>query len=492
MKGRSRFASLLCFISSICNIVSAVPYLQVGMDILSQDAGGDNAAAIDMSNDGKFIAVGSPHAGTIDQVKRGEVKIYQSIRNDSGETVWQQIGNTLVGNQAGANFGISVAISFNGKRLVVGNLLDDNEQGAISVFRYVEKNNKWKWIATFLGESINDRFGFRVGISSNGNKVFGAALGYVKVFKCDDVQCKANGSLINIDNTLNVRGVSLASGGQSLAVGAIPKRGITVPGLVKVYTFDGIDWQEKNIFTGPITDRSFGFSAAISQNQNDITVAYSAPLASCQAGDLNCGAIKVFSSNDQGNSFVQLGGVIEGTGGSGLGIDIDLSVNKNTIVATSINSSGGPVVSVYSWDDQLNNWVFVQNISADPDVSLELQTSASIDTRTNADGRRVIFVSPSGFMDSTNVVRVFESPVTEDTSTAAPSQSPSPASITYDDCNSGKGKGKGKGKSECKPEGKGKGKGKSFSVSPSSKGKRGSETKSSSSRRRRLRNSETT
>lgn len=460
MNHRSIITSLFCFLLCTHKIVITASYIQVGMDILSQDAGEEHAAAIDISDDGEFIAVGSPHAGTVDQPDRGEVKIYRSITDKNGDSRWQQIGETIVGKEAGAHVGISVAISDDGKRLVVGKLVDDiNQIGAISIFQFLEDKNKWKWIATFDGESVGDKFGFKVGIKSNGKKVFGAALGYVKVFKCGDAACEPNGSPIRIDSTLKVRDVSLASGWQSLAIGAIANIPNTEPGIVKAYTFDGSEWQERVTFVGTVTDRS-GFSVAISQSLKDITVVYSAPLAPCQTGDLNCGAIKVFSSKDQGNSFVQKGQVIEGTEGSALGLTVDLSLDRETIVATSLNSRAEPVATVFVWDGQVRNWVTVQTIAAD--LGSSPASPASIDAGVNSDGRRIIFLSPSGSIESTNVVRVLETSPPPSISTM-----PSLAPNTYydtSDCDSGKGKGKGL---SCKSA-KSKGKGNSISKSSSS------------------------
>ena len=110
MKHICNFTFLFALILAIHQIFIVECYLQIGMDIFSVDSGDEHATAIGISNDGNFVAVGSPHAGTPDLPDSGEVKIYQAIKNGIGETTWEQLGNTLVGKQAGAHLGISVAL----------------------------------------------------------------------------------------------------------------------------------------------------------------------------------------------------------------------------------------------------------------------------------------------------------------------------------------------------------------------------------------------
>lgn len=384
---------------------SARAYVLIGEGFDAPDSGGNHTAAIDMSNDGKYISVGSPHAGTDDQ---GQVKVYKSMEKD-GQIIWEQVGNTILRNQKFAHFGISVSLSYDAKRLVVGSIVDhvdSDKKGSISIFRYVEAQNKWKWIQSFNGEP-NEELGAKVEISANGNKVAAKGNGFVQVYKCfDDNSCVENGSRISIPDTI-VKTIALAAGGQSLVIGAYDDNPeINSPaGKAMAYIFDKANkkWVLKSTFEGSDSSRT-GYSVSISQVDEEITVAVGAPRFKCDLGDINCGKVRFFSSENRGETFSESSESIQGTLNNFVGLSTNLSANGDVVILSSLIDME-IVFKIYSkisgaWnlDQEIVSTLFASSFKN------------AVDGKLDFNGQRAIIVSP-GLTDLTNAVKVFGSSV---------------------------------------------------------------------------------
>lgn len=470
------------FILSVFSDAGAYELIGDSDDFDALDAGDDHAAAIDISNDGKYISVGSPHAGANTQ---GQVKVYKSTVNEDGSVVWDQFGNTVTGKRPAQHVGISVSISYDATRLVVGSLFDDSSMGSISIFRYLESKNEWKWMSTINGTESGEMFGSNVDITSNGRKVAASSKKYVQVYKCFAKSCVTNGKRIDLPEKYNVRDVAIASGGQSLVIGAGGKAedAETLAGKVLVYTFDETtqDWVSKQIIDGANEERA-GFSVSISEDNKTINVAYSTPTSSCASTNLpndkiNCGGVDFFTSTDRGETFQETDNNIKGIDINGfLGLTIDLSVNGQVITASSRGPENQALFNVYSKNESTGVWNLEQQI--EPGGSLA--GSDAINSRLSFNGQRIVNVSP-GLTSTTNTVNVFDNtsqaqpstgqdlttrptittvpsasqfPTTRPSISTAPSTSRSPISLFSKSSKSKKAKGKGKGsKSEKSSKG---------------------------------------
>lgn len=83
--------------------------------------------SLDLSNDGSYLAIGviGYDYDDDDRVNCGRVRVYRVITTTSSSidddvVVWKQVGQDLVGEQAGDRFGLSVSLSENGTDLAVG------------------------------------------------------------------------------------------------------------------------------------------------------------------------------------------------------------------------------------------------------------------------------------------------------------------------------------------------------------------------------------
>jgi hypothetical protein len=90
--------------------------------------------------------------------------------NAIGQT---QLGDDILGESTGDNFGISTAMSSDGTVLAVGAILDDavgSNSGHVRVFKYNVAKNKWNRLGFDIdGEASDDQSGRSVSLSSDGN-----------------------------------------------------------------------------------------------------------------------------------------------------------------------------------------------------------------------------------------------------------------------------------------------------------------------------------
>lgn len=119
--------------------------------------------------------------------------LFAFVDNRSG---WVQLGQTIVG-ATGSFFGEAVALSFNGRVVVVGGPFY-NEGFFVSIgharaFRLTPDDTLWEQIGNVLvGESFLDQFGISAAISNDGSRIAiggrwndgnGADSGFVKVYQ---------------------------------------------------------------------------------------------------------------------------------------------------------------------------------------------------------------------------------------------------------------------------------------------------------------------
>ena len=147
-------------------------WTQLGDDIDGIAAGDLFGSSMDISSDGKVIAIGAPHNGGGGNQK-GQVKV---LEYESGS--WTQIGNDINGetNYDGAGWGVS--LSDNGYILAVGIPFDDNSSGIDSgrIVLYQNLSGIWTQIGNDIyGEAANNFLGWNGMEISNEGKTFGVA-----------------------------------------------------------------------------------------------------------------------------------------------------------------------------------------------------------------------------------------------------------------------------------------------------------------------------
>ena len=261
---------------------SALPIgAQVDGDIDGKAFFEGSGFSVAISVDGKRVVIGAPGSTG----NKGLVRVYDLI----GGT-WTQIGSDIFGEASQDRFGHSVGISDDGTRIVVGapkNSGSASEAGHVRVYDLI--GGTWTQIGSDIdGEAINDNSGSAVAISDDGTRVaIGAPFnssskGQVRVYNLVGSTWTQVGA--DIDGTSGGdrlgSSVALSGTGGRLATGAPDGNYLRVFDLVSgAWTQVGADTN------GSSGGDKFGSSVAISDDGTRVAVG--APGRSTEKGQVS-------------------------------------------------------------------------------------------------------------------------------------------------------------------------------------------------------------
>jgi hypothetical protein len=190
-------------------------------DVVVGESDGDRAGfSVSLSNDGTTLAVGAFTSSNGDLSSSGSVTVHKveggSVGNSFSSCLVNQ-GQTLVGANDEAQFGYSVSLSGDGKRLVVGSngfsSADVSKVGLCAVYELQEDD--WMIIGNSIGSKENEEAGSHVSISKNGN--------VVSCSKSISIDGTLSGSLVVLEENStgwNVADIVVASLGNSTSFGS--------------------------------------------------------------------------------------------------------------------------------------------------------------------------------------------------------------------------------------------------------------------------------
>ena len=287
---------------------------------------------------------------------------------------WIKWGQDIYGN-ANDYSGYAISSSADGNRIAIGAIILGNGNGNGQVTIYDWNGSIWETVgASILGESIDDRFGYSVSLSADGNRVaIGAILndeaglraGHVRLYDWDGNSWIQVGQDIDGTEPDDYAGysVNLSSNGNRVAIGAI-NYDANNPGKVRVYDWDGNFWaQVGQQLTDNVAGDMFGTSVNLSSDGNRLAIGI--PRAANSL--VTSGTTKVYDWD--GNTWSQVGQDIDGeAAGDNSGHAVSLSANGNRIaIGAHVNDGNGENsghVRLYDWDG--NSWTQVgQNIDGE-------------------------------------------------------------------------------------------------------------------------------
>lgn len=222
-------------------------WTQIGNDIDGEAAYDYSGASVSLSSNGNIVAIGSPHSDGNGWLS-GHVRVYEYTAGS-----WVQIGEDINGTATLNGFGDSVSLSSNGNIVAIGSdsTNDVGDPGYVKVYENI--TGVWTQIGQdIFGEASNDRFGWSVSLSKNGNIVAVGAPqnvinelgpGYARVYENiggtwtqigEDIDGLVSGEYFGIC-------VSLASGGSTVAIGGYfnNMNGLNT-GHVRAYDISGL------------------------------------------------------------------------------------------------------------------------------------------------------------------------------------------------------------------------------------------------------------
>ena len=320
---------------------TGTPWIQIGQTLNGKAANDNFGWSVAISGDGTIV-VGGARTNDDSGTDSGLVQVYQLIDNQ-----WETMGNALLGLAIGDNFGWALDISRDGRTLAVGaNYNDANgtDAGSVRVFQFI--SGEWQQVGQNLnGPASGDWFGHALALSSNGtilavgaqfndNNGFNAGLAQSYQFDGNQWQVMGNPILGEVGDHLGA--VKLSNDGYTLAVGAdLNDNGVdgTNAGHVRVFEFDGADWQQSGLdLRGSVAYSQFGYAIAMSGDGK---------IVAGGAYNGNEPYVQVYSF--QVNKWQELGSALVGNVNSGdrFGNLLDLSNDGNTLVVGAPGAQNG-------------------------------------------------------------------------------------------------------------------------------------------------------
>ncbi len=142
-------------------------WVRIGAELFGREIGWRNGASLALSKDGKHLVVGASGANRDGMTQAGAVRVYE----DKGG-YWSKLGSTFYGKASYSGLGQAVAISEDGYTIALGarGLSQDAGQGQVNVYRWQGKH--WESI----GEPIRadngiSGYGERVALADAGNRL---------------------------------------------------------------------------------------------------------------------------------------------------------------------------------------------------------------------------------------------------------------------------------------------------------------------------------
>lgn len=329
-------------------------WIQIGSDINGKSAGDWSGFSVSISSDGSRIAIGS-NFNSDNGYAAGEVRIFEEI---SG--TWIQVGQDILGEYSGDQFGYSTSLSGDGKKVAIGAPANPNGMGAGHTRVFKDVAGSWIQIGSDIdGESQNDESGFAVSLSADGLRVAigahfndGSAFdaGHVRVFQ--DISGIWTQVGLDIDGVATVdqfgHSVSLSNDGKRIAIGSIGAdiNGIN-SGQVRIFEDNSGNWIQVGLdINGETTGDSSGYSVSLSSNGKRVSIG----AVNNDGFALSAGQVRVY--NEIGGQWVQLNTDIDGlSSGDWSGNSVSISADGSRIAVgarfNDINGSNSGNVRVF-------------------------------------------------------------------------------------------------------------------------------------------------
>jgi hypothetical protein len=144
---------------------------QIGQDIIGEANGDEFGYSVSISEDGKTITVGADSNNGDNGADSGHVRIY-CLKEDDG-TRWEQIGQDIDSGAVGDWSGWSVSLSEDGRTVAIGSPLNaenGDASGQVRVYRIDGQGLSWEWLGQVIyGNNVYDLFRRSVNLSPDGN-----------------------------------------------------------------------------------------------------------------------------------------------------------------------------------------------------------------------------------------------------------------------------------------------------------------------------------
>jgi hypothetical protein len=249
-------------------------WLQMGNDINGEAAGDIFGWSVRISPDGTVLMAGAP-SNNDNGLESGHVRVFDWDGNN-----WVQRGLDIAGSNATDGSGNSVDVSSKANTIAIGSSAN-SDNGSLSGHVRVFDWDGTSWIQrgnTMVGEAAGDQSGISISMSLDDRVIAigapqnygtGPFSGHVRVYEWNGTQWVQRGMDINGEAANDISGysVSLSEDGDLLAIGA-PSNGVNQStGHVRVYKWTGTSWvQSGTDIDGVGVGHNFGQPVSISRD----------------------------------------------------------------------------------------------------------------------------------------------------------------------------------------------------------------------------------
>ena len=163
---------IIFFLILIVPFVVQGQWEQIGQTILGDQQESYLGDQVSISDDGTTIAVGTGAYSSNGLSYNGKVQVYRLVNN-----VWTQLGPDINGVENEETLGNSLSLNEDGTILAIGSEYANGSGGKVTVFSYAD--NEWSIVGSVInGQSNNGRFGTCVRLSNDGQTLAVARFGF--------------------------------------------------------------------------------------------------------------------------------------------------------------------------------------------------------------------------------------------------------------------------------------------------------------------------
>lgn len=337
-------------------IHSQFDWVQDGQDLVGLSANDEFGGSVDMNEEGNIIAIGAPNANST-----GTVSVF--IKENGS---WTAMGDPIMGEIIGEDFGWSVSLSDDGMTIIIGAPEENGGGNPGNAYIYIWDGTVWNQKGENLsGINNDDYFGWDVDISSDGNTIAVSApksdfnafnAGSVKIYSWLNNQWIGTNLYGEVEYGEFGGSIALNEDGDIIVIGIPHYFGEANPGTTVVYALEGFQWVQR----GEDIVGSGGFDhtgTCVDITNDGLRIAIGAFNASCDNASA-CGEVRIFDWDN--TAWNQVGSAIEGNNSfDNLGYSLQLNNNGSTIVvgtpSSDENGSRSGDARVFHWDNSAWN-----------------------------------------------------------------------------------------------------------------------------------------
>ncbi|MCH2133869.1 MAG: Ig-like domain-containing protein, partial [Phycisphaerales bacterium] len=268
-------------------------WVQLGGDIDGEATGDWSGYAVSLSADGNTVAIGAPYNDGVNGQDSGHTRIYRWY---AGTADWDQLGVDIDGEATNDYSGFSVSLSADGNTVAIGTPYNDGVNGQDSghtrIYRWNAGTADWDQLGVDIdGEAVDDRSGYAVSLSADGNTVAigahgndgvnGQGSGHTRIYRwhAGTATWVQLGGDIDGEHAGGRSGwsVSLSADGNTVAIGAGYNDGVNGQdsGHTRIYRWHAgtATWVQLGVdIDGEAPYDYSGFSVSLSADGNTVAI----------------------------------------------------------------------------------------------------------------------------------------------------------------------------------------------------------------------------